>query len=151
MHNQINQINQINQLHHLHINYFICILIRSINLIGVNDLQSIRSSISVLCLLAENLGPHRDSIPGPSSPQPVAIPTELPGRRCHSMSVSKLLTLYRIGLQVLVSEKAQFEVVLRLFLNTHCSSLCLLMSEVISRYFYISCLNLVPPHWSQLN
>ena len=23
--------------------------------------------------------PHRDSIPGPSSPQPVAIPTELPG------------------------------------------------------------------------
>jgi hypothetical protein len=23
--------------------------------------------------------PHRDSIPGPSSPQPVAIPSELPG------------------------------------------------------------------------
>ena len=28
---------------------------------------------------AENLAPHRDSIPGPSSPQPVAIPIELPG------------------------------------------------------------------------
>jgi hypothetical protein len=28
---------------------------------------------------AENLAPHRDSIPGHSSPQPVAIPTELPG------------------------------------------------------------------------
>ena len=26
---------------------------------------------------AENLAPHRDSIPGPPSPQPVAIPTEL--------------------------------------------------------------------------
>jgi hypothetical protein len=26
-----------------------------------------------------NLASHRDSIPGPSSPQPVAIPTELPG------------------------------------------------------------------------
>jgi len=25
--------------------------------------------------------PHRDSIPGPSSPYPVAIPTELPDRR----------------------------------------------------------------------
>jgi hypothetical protein len=25
--------------------------------------------------------PHRDSIPGPSSPKPVAIPTELPGPR----------------------------------------------------------------------
>jgi hypothetical protein len=28
---------------------------------------------------AENLAPHRDSIPAPSSPQPVAILTELPG------------------------------------------------------------------------
>jgi hypothetical protein len=28
---------------------------------------------------AENLASHRDSIPGPSSPYPVAIPTELPG------------------------------------------------------------------------
>ena len=29
--------------------------------------------------------PHRDSIPGPSSPKPVAIPTELPGPQCiHS-------------------------------------------------------------------
>ena len=28
---------------------------------------------------AENLAHHRDSIPGPSSPQPVAIPTMLPG------------------------------------------------------------------------
>ena len=28
---------------------------------------------------AENLAPHRDSIPGPSSLYPVAIPTELPG------------------------------------------------------------------------
>jgi hypothetical protein len=27
----------------------------------------------------ENLAPHQDSIPRPSSPQPVAIPTELPG------------------------------------------------------------------------
>jgi hypothetical protein len=27
----------------------------------------------------EKPGPHRDSIPGPSSPQSVAIPTELPG------------------------------------------------------------------------
>ena len=27
---------------------------------------------------AENLAPHRDSIPRPSSPQPVAIPTTLP-------------------------------------------------------------------------
>ena len=25
------------------------------------------------------ISPHRDSIPGPSSPYPVAIPTELPG------------------------------------------------------------------------
>ena len=31
---------------------------------------------------AENLAPHRDSIPEPSSPQPVAIPTTLPGPRC---------------------------------------------------------------------
>ena len=30
---------------------------------------------------AENPAPHRDSIPGPSSPWPVAIPTELPGPR----------------------------------------------------------------------
>ena len=29
---------------------------------------------------AENLASHRDSIPGPFSPYPVAIPTELPGR-----------------------------------------------------------------------
>ena len=28
---------------------------------------------------AENLAPHRDSIPGPSRPWPVTIPTELPG------------------------------------------------------------------------
>jgi hypothetical protein len=28
---------------------------------------------------AENLAPHRDSIRGPSSPQPVAIPTTLTG------------------------------------------------------------------------
>jgi hypothetical protein len=28
---------------------------------------------------AENLVPHQDSIPGPSSPQPLAILTELPG------------------------------------------------------------------------
>ena len=28
---------------------------------------------------AENLAPHRDSIPGPSSPQPIAIRTTLPG------------------------------------------------------------------------
>jgi hypothetical protein len=27
----------------------------------------------------KNLAPHRDSIPGPSSPYPVAIPIELPG------------------------------------------------------------------------
>ena len=25
------------------------------------------------------ISPHRDSIPGPSSPEPVAIPSELPG------------------------------------------------------------------------
>jgi len=31
---------------------------------------------------AENLASHRDSIPGPSSPYPVAIPTEPPGPLC---------------------------------------------------------------------
>ena len=34
---------------------------------------------------AENLVPHRDSIPGPYSPQPVAIPTELPGPIMHGI------------------------------------------------------------------
>jgi hypothetical protein len=29
--------------------------------------------------VCEKSRPHRDSIPGPSSPWPVAIPTELPG------------------------------------------------------------------------
>ena len=29
--------------------------------------------------------PHRDSIPGPSSPWPVAIPTELPGPFFHTI------------------------------------------------------------------
>ena len=32
---------------------------------------------------AVNLAPHRDSIPGPFSPQPVTIPTELPGPQQH--------------------------------------------------------------------
>jgi hypothetical protein len=30
--------------------------------------------------VCEKSRPHRDSIPGPSSPLPVAIPTELPGQ-----------------------------------------------------------------------
>ena len=30
--------------------------------------------------------PHRDSNPGPSSPQPVAIPTELPGPQCYAIN-----------------------------------------------------------------
>jgi len=34
--------------------------------------------------------PHRDSIPGPSSPQPVAIPTALPGPRC---TITRTLTV----------------------------------------------------------
>jgi hypothetical protein len=29
--------------------------------------------------VCEKSRPHRDLIPGPSSPQPVAVPTELPG------------------------------------------------------------------------
>jgi hypothetical protein len=29
--------------------------------------------------VCEKSRPHRDTIPGPSSPKPVAIPTELPG------------------------------------------------------------------------
>jgi hypothetical protein len=48
---------------------------------------------------AENLDPHRDSIPAPSSPQQVAIQTELPGprphRRHHSYSQS-LLERYQV-------------------------------------------------------
>ena len=31
--------------------------------------------------VAENLAPHRDSIPGPSTPLPVVLPTTLPGSR----------------------------------------------------------------------
>jgi hypothetical protein len=31
--------------------------------------------------VCEKFRPHRDSIPGPSSPYPVDIPTELPGLR----------------------------------------------------------------------
>ena len=44
---------------------------------------------------AENLAPHRHSIPGPSSPWPVAIPTELPGPQnvCTFMIVSRWLLL----------------------------------------------------------
>jgi hypothetical protein len=36
--------------------------------------------------VCEKSHPHRDSIPGPSSPQPVTIPTELPGPRSHYIS-----------------------------------------------------------------
>ena len=35
--------------------------------------------------------PHRDSIPGPSSPYPVAIPTELPGPPLYINSVENKL------------------------------------------------------------
>ena len=34
---------------------------------------------------------HRDSIPGPSSPQPVAIPTELPPEECNAAVFSTSL------------------------------------------------------------
>jgi hypothetical protein len=37
--------------------------------------------------------PHRDSIPGPSSPYPVAIPTELPGPLSLHLQ-GKILPLY---------------------------------------------------------
>jgi hypothetical protein len=40
---------------------------------------------------AENLAPHRDSIPRPSSLYPVAIPTELPGPQSESIEVSKFI------------------------------------------------------------
>jgi hypothetical protein len=33
--------------------------------------------------------PHRDSIPGPSSPQPVAMPTELPGPQFYGLNLYK--------------------------------------------------------------
>jgi hypothetical protein len=39
---------------------------------------------------AENLVPYRDSIPGPFSPQTVAIPTELPGPRKGGIILSIL-------------------------------------------------------------
>jgi hypothetical protein len=39
---------------------------------------------------AENLVPHRDSIPGPSSPRSVAIPTELPGPQDSIKAASKI-------------------------------------------------------------
>ena len=38
---------------------------------------------------AENLAPHRDSIPGPSSPYAVAIPTTLPGPRKRVLTFLK--------------------------------------------------------------
>jgi hypothetical protein len=44
---------------------------------------------------AENLGPHRDSIPGPSSPQRVAIPTELKdieSPKCRLIFTASLVT-----------------------------------------------------------
>jgi hypothetical protein len=34
---------------------------------------------SIAGLDGRKISPHRDSIPGPSSPQSVAIPTDLPG------------------------------------------------------------------------
>ena len=50
---------------------------------------------------AWNLASHRDSIPGPSSPYPVAVPTELPGARIGRCTaphlVTNLLFLVRAG------------------------------------------------------
>ena len=43
----------------------------------------------------QNISPHRDSIPGPSSPQPVAIPTELPAHPTFSFSSEKSPNLCR--------------------------------------------------------
>jgi hypothetical protein len=44
--------------------------------------------------VCEKSRPHRDSIPGPSSPYPVAIPTELPGPRI-STQVNEIQKLER--------------------------------------------------------
>ena len=38
------------------------------------------------------ISPHRDSIPGPSSPQSVAIPTELPGPQSRINTVHEFIT-----------------------------------------------------------
>ena len=38
---------------------------------------------------AENLAPHRDSIPGPSSPWRVAIPTTLFAAKKHALTVQR--------------------------------------------------------------
>jgi hypothetical protein len=39
---------------------------------------------------AENLAPHRDSIPGPSDPLPVAIATALPGPPLNNKTLNTM-------------------------------------------------------------
>ena len=67
------------------------------------------------------------------------------------MPVTLLSTAYHLVLQVLVSEKAQSEVALRLFVNTHCCSLLFMNFWRSFSILYISCLKLVTSHWPQLN
>jgi hypothetical protein len=47
--------------------------------------------------MCEKSHPHRDTIPGPSSPQPVAILTELPGSHYKSVFYNTLHVLCGVG------------------------------------------------------
>jgi hypothetical protein len=80
---------------------------------------------------AENLTPYRDSIPQPSSPQPVATPTTLPGplstvvvnnsKIFRQVAYKNFLT----SLTPLITTVCKLQKIIILYLHTHTPIMCI--------------------------